>query len=157
MMLASMGRVGRQVMARLVFVIHRAGLRLALASLLVLAVSTPQVVTSPRAAAASLVAPIDPVLVQQMTANPSRKLPVIVQMNPTLGHIAGANAQLAAKALGLLQLNGVGEVTLPLVSGAAGLADAVGITALSLVPGVASISENAQVRARADTTTPLGT
>jgi len=144
-------------MARLAFVIHRAGLRLALAGLLAVAASGPQVVASPRAAAAPLVASIDPVLVQQMTANPTRKLPVIVMMSPTLGHSLAVNAQLADQALGLLRLNGVGEVTLPLVSGAAGLADSVGITALSLVPGVASISENAQVRARADTTTPLGT
>ena len=63
---------------------------------------------------------------------------------------------MADQALGLLRLNGVGEVTLPLVSSAAGLADALGITALSLVPGVASISENAQVRARADSSA-LGT
>ena len=93
-------------MARLVFVIHRAGLRLALASLLVLAVSTPQVVTSPHAAAASLVAPIDPVLVQQMTANPGRKLPVIVQMSPTLGHALGVNARLADQALSMAAAGG---------------------------------------------------
>jgi serine protease AprX len=143
-------------MARSTFVIRGAVLRLALASLLAFAARAPQVVAAPHAAAAPLVAAIDPVLVQQMTANPGRKLPVIVQMSPTLGHSLGANARLADQALGLLRLNGVGEVTLPLVSSAAGLADAVGITALSLVPGVASISENAQVRARADSSA-LGT
>jgi serine protease AprX len=144
-------------MARLAFVLHRAGLRLALASLLVILGSGPQIVASPHAAAAPLVADIDPVLVQQMTANPLRKLPVIVRMSPTLGHALGVNARLADQALALLRLNGVAGVTLPLVSGAAGLADSVGITALSLAPGVASIGENAQVRARADTTTPWGT
>src|SRR5260370_2165400 len=152
-----MARVGGMVMARSGFLIQGAVLRLALASLLALAASAPLIVAWPRTAAASGVASIDPVLVQQMTANPSRKLPVIVQMSPTLGHALGVNAKLADQALALLGLNGVAEVTLPLVSGAAGLADSLGITALSLAPGVASISENAQVRARADTTTPLGT
>src|SRR5260370_25195080 len=152
-----MARVGGMVMARSGFLIQGAVLRLALASLLALAASAPLIVAWPRTAAASGVASIDPVLVQQMTANPSRKLPVIVQMSPTLGHALGVNAKLADQALALLGLNGVAEVTLPLVSGAAGLADSLGITALSLAPGVASISENAQVRVRADTTTPLGT
>src|SRR5260370_24861235 len=152
-----MARVGGMVMARSGFLIQGAVLRLALASLLALAASAPLIVAWPRTAAASGVASIDPVLVQQMTANPSRKLPVIVQMSPTLGHALGVNAKLADQALALLRLNGVAEVTLPLVSGAAGLADSVAITALSLLRGVASISENAQVRARADTTTPLGT
>src|SRR6266567_225653 len=151
-----MASVGGTVMARSGFLIKGALLRLALASLLALAASAPQIVASPRTAAASGAASIDPVLVQQMTANPGRKLPVIVQMSPTLGHALGVNARLADQALSLLRLNGVAEMTLPLVSGAAGLADSVGITALSLVPGVASISENAQVRARADTGTPLG-
>ncbi len=144
-------------MAGSAFLIQGVVPRLALALLMAFAASAPRLVSAPRAAAAPLVAPIDPVLVQQMTANPGRKLPVIVQMNPILGHALGANARLADQALSLLRLNGVAEVTLPLVSGAAGLADAVGIAALSLAPGVASISENAQVRARADTTTPLGT
>jgi serine protease AprX len=143
-------------MTRSVLLMWRAAARLALGGLLALAASISQVTATPQAAVAAVAAPIDPVLVQQMNANPTRKLPVLVQMSPTLGHAAGVNARLADQALGLLRLNGVAEVTLPLVSGAAGLADAVGITALSLTPGVASISENAQVRARADTST-LGT
>ena len=143
-------------MARSAFVMRSGLLRLVLASLLALAASAPHVVASPRAAAAAVVAPIDPVLVQQMTVNPTRRLPVIVQMSPTLGHVVGANAKLADQAIALLRLNGVGEATLPLISGAAGLLDAAGITALSLVPGVAYISENAQVRTRADTSA-LGT
>ncbi len=143
-------------MARSAFVMRSGLVRLVLASLLALAASASQVVAAPRTAAALQVAPIDPVLVQQMTVNPTRKLPVIVQMSPTLGHVVGANARLADQAIALLRLNGVGEATLPLISGAAGLLDAAGISALSLVPGVAYISENAQVRTRADTSA-LGT
>ena len=94
-------------MARLAFVVYTAGVRLALAGLLVFVGSAAQIVASPHAAAAPLVAYIDPLLVQQMTANPSRKLPVIVQMSPTLGHALGVNARLADQALALLRLNGV--------------------------------------------------
>jgi serine protease AprX len=137
-------------MVSLRFSLRSGLLRVVLASLLALAASAPQVVATPPARAALLGATIDPVLVQQMAANPTRKLPVLIQMAPGLGHLVGANAQLADQALSLLRLNGVAQVSLPLVGGAAGLLDAVGITALSLLPGVASISENAQVRTRAD-------
>jgi serine protease AprX len=138
-------------MAGVVVLMRSALVRLVLAVVLALAATVPQVVATPPARAALVGATIDPVLVQQMTANPGRKLPVIVQMDQTLGHSAGANARLADQALGLLRLNGVARAALPLVSGAAGLVDAAGITALSVLPGVMSISEDAQVRTRAET------
>jgi serine protease AprX len=104
--------------------------------------------THPVAAAVS--APIDPALQTQMNANPGRLLPVIVEMNHGSA-AAGVDALLAQQALGLLQSNGVAQVALPLVDGAAGLATPAAITALSLVPGVAYIASDAVVHAHADT------
>jgi serine protease AprX len=104
--------------------------------------------TTPRPAAAlSVFAPIDPVLQQQMLANPLQRLPVIVEMEHILSPLAGANVQLAQQAFNLLQLNGQAQAALPLLDSAAGLADAAGITALRLVPGVAYIHFDAPVRA----------
>ena len=66
-----------------------------------------------RTAAALSVAPIDPSLQQQMAANPTRLLPVIVEMQHSSLPTAGANVQLAQQALNLLQLNGTAQVALP--------------------------------------------
>ena len=93
--------------------------------------------------------PFDPVLQQQMAAHPAQKLPIIVAMDGSVAHVAGTNLQLAEQALGLLRLNGLARAALPLVSGAAGLADAAGIQALALLPGVAYVAEDAQVASHA--------
>jgi serine protease AprX len=116
----------------------------------------PSLAQVPAASAAGLGAPIDPLLQQQMAANPLKPLPVIVEMQPGTQRLVGQNAQLAQQALHLLQLNGTGRAALPLLDSAAGLANAAGITALSLLPGVAYIHLDAQVSARASNA-PLGT
>jgi serine protease AprX len=124
----------------------------------ILLTTVPLLQHAPEAEAAGLTAPIDPVLQQQMAANPLKPLPVIVEMQPS-SPLSGRNAQLAEQALKLLQLNGTAQAGLPLIDSAAGLANAAGITALSLTPGVAYIHLDAQVRAHAGSvsTTPLGT
>src|SRR5207249_4129834 len=76
----------------------------------------------------------------------SRQLPLIVEMEHTTPARA-VNLQLAQQALALLKTLGTGQVALPLLDSAAGLANAAGITALSQSPGVASIHADAQVRA----------
>ena len=119
-------------------------LGLALSVALVLAGPGP---VAPLPAAAGSAAPIDPVLQQQMQANPLQPLPVILEMEHVASPLSGANAQLAQQALALLQLNGQGQAALPLLASAAGLANAAGITALSLAPGVAYIHFDAPVRA----------
>jgi serine protease AprX len=118
-------------------------LRLAFAvwlALVTLTVSRP-------AHALSIGAPIDPLLQQQMLANPLQRLPVIVEMEHVASPLLGANLQLAQQAVNLLQLNGQAQAALPLLGSAAGLANAVGITALSLLPGVAYIHFDSPVRA----------
>jgi len=127
--------------------------RSALAALLVLAAALPLMPSAANpVSAATLGAPIDPALLAKMQAQPGRKLPVIVEMAPSPTALVGANVQLALQALSLLQLNGIARVALPLVDGAAGLADAAGITALSLLPGVAYIAEDAQLHGHVDGT-----
>jgi serine protease AprX len=105
--------------------------------------------SAPPVTASGLVAQIDPLLQQQMLANPLQRLPVIVEMDHGVAPLLGANDRLAQQALGLLRLNGQAQAALPLISSAAGLANAAGITALSLLPGVAVIHFDAPVRAHA--------
>lgn len=112
-----------------------------------LALSVALISVAPRPVAAALIAPIDPLLQQQMLANPLQPLPVIVEMEHAASPVAGANLQLAEQALNLLQLNGRGLAALPLLASATGLANAAQITALSLIPGVAYIHYDAPVRA----------
>jgi serine protease AprX len=95
--------------------------------------------------AAALLAPIDPQLQQLMQSNPLQRVPVIVEMQPSSA--AGAGATLAQQAFNLLLLNGLAQVQLPLLGSAAGLANSLEVTALSLVPGVAYIHYDAPVRA----------
>jgi serine protease AprX len=124
-------------------------IRAALVCLLVLASALPTL-AAPQASAATLGAPIDPRLLQKMQTEPGRKLPIILEMAPSPTAVVGANFQLALEALSMLRLHGVARAALPLVNGAAGLADSVGITALSLLPGVAYIAEDAQLSAHVD-------
>jgi serine protease AprX len=117
--------------------------RFLLALWLVLATLAPTL-AAPKPAAA-LLAPIDPQLQQLMQANPLQRVPVIVEMQPS--SLAGAGATLAQQAFNLLQLNGLAQVQLPLLGSAAGLANSLEITTLSLLPGVAYIHYDAPVRA----------
>jgi serine protease AprX len=129
---------------------HSRFARLALIGIVALALWLPLLLTqTDRASAAILAAPIDPVLQAKMQAQPGRKLPVIVQMRHGPA-VVGSALQSAQQALSLLGLHGVARAALPLIGGAAGLADAAGITALSLLPGVAYIAEDAQVRGHVD-------
>jgi len=93
--------------------------------------------------------PIDPVLQARMAANPSALQPVIVAMDDSVP-TAGINELLAQQALSAIQLRGIGRAALPLIGGATGLVNAAGITALSLLPGVAYIHFDAEVKAHAD-------
>ena len=132
-------------------------LRLLTALFFVLTVCAPSVALR-RTTHAAIIAPIDPVLLQRMAANPGQPQPIIVGMHDTVP-LAGINLQLAQQALNLLNLNGVGRGVLPLIGGAAGLANAAGITALSLVPGVAVRAprrggQRARRRRRADDRVP---
>jgi serine protease AprX len=117
--------------------------RFLLALWLVLATLAPTLAT-PKPAAA-LLAPIDPQLQQLMQANPLQRVPVIVEMQPS--PVAGVGATLAQQAFNLLQSNGLAQVQLPLLGSAAGLANSLEITTLSLLPGVAYIHYDAPVRA----------
>jgi serine protease AprX len=118
-----------------------------LAIAIALIVMLPGLTLARPAAAISLGAPIDPALLQQMQANPAATLPVILEMEHVASPLAGANAQLAQRALSLLQLNGQAQVALPLLASAAGLANAAAINVLSLAPGVAYIHFDAPVKA----------
>jgi serine protease AprX len=92
---------------------------------------------------------IAPVLQQRMLAEPLKPLPVIIEMkHPTAPFVGRPNALRAQEALGLLGLYGVPIGGLPLVDGAAGLANAAGITALSLLPNVAFVHEDAALGPR---------
>ena len=82
-----------------------------------------------------------------MLANPLQNQPIILEMEHVATPLAGANVQLAQQAFNLLQLNGLAQAQLPLLASAAGLANAAGITALSLLPGVAYIHLDSAVRA----------
>jgi serine protease AprX len=127
--------------------VTRIATRIALVLWLTLASLVPGFAAAPHVAAAGLPAPIDPVVQQQMAANSQQRIPVIVEMQHASGVLAGANLQLAQQAFSLLQLNGQAQLALPLLSSAAGLANAAGINALSLIPGVAYIHLDAPVKA----------
>ena len=121
--------------------------RIALVVALAVFVVAP-VFEAPRPVAAAVAgAPIDPRLQQQMLANPLKSNPVIVEMEHISSPLGAANLQLAQQAFNLLQLNGQAQVALPLLGSAAGLANAAGITALSLAPGVAYVHFDTPVRA----------
>jgi serine protease AprX len=103
----------------------------------------------PAAAQTSGQQKISPALVAEMAAHPLDRLPVIVEMNPTAApFIIGINQTLAQQAVALLNANGQAFGGLSIVQGAAGIATSAGITALSLLPQVATIERDAVVRPR---------
>jgi serine protease AprX len=91
-------------------------------------------------------------LLTQMLASPSQMLPVIVQVNAaTAPFAAGVNVTLAQQAVMILQANGQVVGALPIIDAAAGWADATGITAMSLLPQVAEIDQDAPLQPRRPT------
>jgi serine protease AprX len=98
---------------------------------------------------------VDPALRALMAADPQKLLPVIVEMQPPLPPFLGAaNVNRALEALDLLRLNGIPVAALSLIDGAAGFANAAGISALSLVPTVAFIHHDATVGPRQSAAPP---
>src|SRR5438876_3202792 len=92
---------------------------------------------------------IDPALRDLMQANPLALLPVIVEMQQPLPPFLGApNVDRALEALDLLRQFGIPVAALSLIDGAAGFANAAGISALSLAPTVAFIHHGATVGPR---------
>src|SRR5437667_245316 len=92
---------------------------------------------------------IDPALLALMAADPQKLLPVIVEMQHPLPPFLGqANVSRALEALDLLRLYGIPVAELSLIDGAAGFANAAGISALSLAPTVAFIHHDATVGPR---------
>src|SRR6266446_6497562 len=89
---------------------------------------------------------IDPALLALMAADPQKLLPVIVEMQHPLPPFLGqANVSRALEALDLLRLYGIPVAELSLIDAAAGFANAAGIDALSLVPTVAFVHQDATV------------
>ncbi|TMH74078.1 MAG: hypothetical protein E6H51_09715 [Betaproteobacteria bacterium] len=89
---------------------------------------------------------IDPALRALMASDPQKLLPVIVEMEPPLPPFLGAaNVNRALEALDLLRLYGIPVAALSLIDAAAGFANAAGIDALSLVPTVAFVHQDATV------------
>src|SRR5216684_8943422 len=115
------------------------------------------VLAPPPAVAPSLIADkIDPALLALMAADPQKLLPVIVEMQPPLPPFLGAaNVNRGLEALDLLRLNGIPVAALSLIDGAAGFANAAGISALSLVPTVAFIHHDATVGPRRSAEPPV--
>jgi serine protease AprX len=103
-------------------------------------------------AASSSQQKIEPQLLTDMTANPLEMIPVIVEMrSATPPFTPGSNETLANQAVSLLNANGHAFGALSIIQGAAGIADAAEITALSALPQVATIEEDAVVRPRPPT------
>src|SRR5579864_1738003 len=92
---------------------------------------------------------IEPALLSEMTAYPTESIPVIVEMAPaTAPFSSGSNMNLANQAVSILNANGHAFGALSVIQGAAGVATSTGITAMSLLPQVATIQEDAVVRPR---------
>ncbi|HEY3080571.1 MAG TPA: S8 family peptidase [Chloroflexota bacterium] len=127
---------------------HRWPRVLALALLLAFGLHVPGSIggVAPAQGAGSKIAPA---LQQRMLAEPLRMLPIIVEMEyPQSPFVVRPNVRRAQEALDLLRLYGRPVAGLPLIDGAAGFANAAGITTLSLLPGVAFVHEDATVRPR---------
>src|SRR5256885_12373087 len=99
---------------------------------------------------------IDPALRDLMQANPQALLPVIVEMqHPTAPFVSAPNVDRALAALDLLRQYGIPVAALSLIDGAAGLANAAAINAISLVPTVARIHHDATVGPRRSADPPV--
>ncbi|HEV7666873.1 MAG TPA: S8 family peptidase [Chloroflexota bacterium] len=92
---------------------------------------------------------IAPPLLARMTADPLALEAVIVEMDHAVAPFGEQpNAQLARQALALIAQQGQPVGALPIVGAAAGWVPAAGIQALSLLPGVAYIHDDAAIRPR---------
>lgn len=92
-------------------------------------------------------AKIQPGLLAEMTAHPLAQIPVIIEMAPAAAPFtAGSNLNLAQRAVSILNTNGHAYGALPIIQGAAGVSNSLGITAMSLLPQVAAIEEDSVVR-----------
>jgi len=124
--------------------------KLPLKSLRVVPLLAPLAVTllsTPAAADGATQQKIQPALLSEMQAHPLEQIPVIVEMNPaTAPFSSGSNLTLANQAVSILNLNGHSFGALSIIQGAAGVATSAGITAMSLLPQVATIEEDAVVR-----------
>jgi serine protease AprX len=119
------------------------GVRILIITGLFALLSRPAVVT----AQTSSQQKIEPALQTQMAANPSALLPVIIEMAPASAPFTStSNLQLAQQAVTILQSNGQAVGALPIVNGAAGFANAAGITAMSLLPELAAIERDTPVQ-----------
>src|SRR5579859_711845 len=125
----------------------RSFLLVALASIPAIALALP--LSAPASAQTYNQQKISAPLLAQMTANPLQLLPVIVEMNAaTAPFSTGVNSTLAQQAVTVLQANGQAVGGLPIIEGAAGYATAAGIQAMSNLPQVAAINQDAVVRPR---------
>jgi serine protease AprX len=128
-----------------------AGLALMLASLpgaMSAAAITPAAPASPYISAA---------LQRHMQVEPTRRLPVILQLKST--PTPRASSQAAQTALGLLRQHGKGGTALGMIRAASGALDAAAIQAIARDPRVAAIYEDVPVRRQdqAPSTTALST
>src|SRR5438309_705186 len=92
---------------------------------------------------------IAPSLLAQMQAHPLQRVPVIVEMRSAGTPATGrSNVDLAQQALAILQAHGRALGGLPIVSGAAGYANAAEIQAISVLPQVDIVEPDAFVGPR---------
>jgi serine protease AprX len=146
-----------QVVSNKLVSVSGAAVSVVLSSVLLLSMPGPSTAWVASAAPASgVVDRIDPELVRQMTADPLKLLPIIVEMQPgTPPFPAAPNQQLAQRALALLAQNGHPIGGLALINSAAGLANAAGITAIGLDPQVAFIYFDSTVPAASVAASPV--
>ena len=103
--------------------------------------------TAPSVQAQAVTSKIAPALQTLMTANPTKMLPVLVEVNEgSAPFTAGINVTLAQQALTILQTYGQPVGPLPIVDGAAGWANATGINAISALAQVSEIDLDATVQ-----------
>jgi serine protease AprX len=92
---------------------------------------------------------VSPALAAEMTAYPLERIPVIIEMSaPRAPFAPPVNASLAQQAVSILNSYGQAVGALPIIQGAAGYATSAGIQAMSQLPQVAAIEQDAVVRPR---------
>jgi serine protease AprX len=123
------------------------------AALLVLGGSPAATAETPHASSHDPSARIAPELQRRMQRNPTRQLPVIVQVKARPS-TPSARSQEAQAALGLVRQHGQGGKALGIIRGASGVLAPAAIDALSRDPRVAAIYEDHPVR-RSSTTSLL--
>jgi serine protease AprX len=96
---------------------------------------------------------IAPNLLTDMSANPLALIPIIIELRPASAPFSrGTNETLAQSAVAILNAHGHAYGALGIIDGAAGVATSTGITAMSLLPQVAAIEEDAFVHPRRPST-----